>query len=206
MWCEIWRKGIVDGVGPKGGTTYVLMLASSSSVDRRGMDHAGQSASVRGGDGEKDGSSLLPESTSSVSRPYLAALLRRTTVNKNTRSRRGLPEGEVTSLLACRALPAAFGPSELVRIGSLRIRPFALSFVRPFSEETFVVRENNPSLSRQPARTAEAALRRGPFQFQIRLYCVPLSPRGQVYIQTSQVRRALVLSIGLSTVQFSLIG
>ena len=156
MWCEIWRKGIVDGVGPKGGTTYVLMLASSS-VDRRGVDHAGQSASVRGGDGEKDGSSLLPESTSSVSRPYLAALLRRTTVNKNTRSRRGLPEGEKTSLLACRAISAAFGPSKSVRIGCLRIRPFALSFVRPFSEETFVVRENNPSLSRQPAQRRWAA-------------------------------------------------
>ena len=60
MWCEIWRKGIVDGVGPKGGTTYVLMLASSSSVDRRGMDHAVE------GMGRGDGSSLLPESTSAV--------------------------------------------------------------------------------------------------------------------------------------------
>ena len=49
-----------------------------------------------------------------ISRPYLAPLLRRP-VNKDTGSRSGLPEAEVTSLLACRALQAAF---RALRVGS----------------------------------------------------------------------------------------
>ena len=95
-----------------------------------------------------------------ISRPYLAPLLRRP-VNKDTGSRSGLPEAEVTSLLACRALQAAF---RALRVGSNQkpphkaVRPLVrASVVRPFSEETFGVRENNPSLSRQPARRRCAA-------------------------------------------------